>query len=177
MPNIQSCHKLSSLALLSLFAFFGITACGTPTASSQTQANTDLAHNTQTQTTKTPESKITPKTQCDNSKIAHAFVQQKSDLQVLGCGTVIKTLADDNDGSRHQKFLVALSHVTPKQTILIAHNIDLAPKITELKQGDQVQFYGEYEYNPKGGVVHWTHHDPSARHQNGWIKWQGQTFQ
>lgn len=114
---------------------------------------------------------------CRNSVIIEAFEKQQSDVQIKGCGNVDKILADDNKGSRHQKFIVQLEGIQPKHTILIAHNIDLAPKIDSLSHGDNVVFYGQYEYNPQGGVVHWTHHDPAARHQHGWIDHQGQRYQ
>lgn len=103
-----------------------------------------------------------------------AFKNQQSDLQASGSGTVIKLLADDNDGSRHQKFLVRLPSGL---SLLIAHNIDLAPPIDNLKVSDSIEFYGEYEWNEKGGVVHWTHRDPKGRHQSGWIKHKGRKYQ
>ncbi len=78
-----------------------------------------------------------------------------------GQGVVLKLLADDNDGSRHQRFVVALPS---GQTLLIAHNIDLAPRIVGLREGDLVSFSGEYKWNPEGGVIHWTHRDQRNRH-------------
>ncbi|SUD89932.1 DUF3465 domain-containing protein [Psychrobacter phenylpyruvicus] len=114
---------------------------------------------------------------CVNRVILEAFEQQRNSIQVKGCGQVIAVLADDNKGSRHQRFIVELADVEPKHTVLIAHNIDLAPRVDALQKGDEVVFYGQYEYNPQGGVVHWTHHDPAARHQHGWIEHKAQRFQ
>lgn len=87
---------------------------------------------------------------------------------------VFKLLNDDLEGSRHQRFLIKLSG---GQTILIAHNIDLAARIDDLKKGDIVSINGEYEWNNKGGVIHWTHHDPAKRHSDGWIEHNGRRYQ
>ena len=102
------------------------------------------------------------------------FAKELSDKMVEGEGRVIRLLADDNEGSRHQKFLV---EIEDGQTLLFAHNIDLAPRIDSLKVGDTVQFIGEYEYNDKGGLVHWTHVDLEGQHVDGWIKHNGKTYQ
>ncbi|MCJ8313548.1 MAG: DUF3465 domain-containing protein [Saccharospirillaceae bacterium] len=110
-----------------------------------------------------------------NDKILlSAFDNKQSDLQVTGKGTVIVLLADDTTGSQHQKFILELDS---KQTLLISLNIDLTPKITTLKIGDLISFYGEYEYNDKGGVVHWTHIDPAGKHINGWLIHGGLTYE
>ncbi len=106
--------------------------------------------------------------------LQHAYENRQSALQVQGDGVVIKILPDDNKGSRHQRFLLRLSG---DQTLLIAHNIDLAPRINGLSGGDKVAFYGVYEWNEKGGVLHWTHHDPSGRHIDGWLRHEGKTYQ
>ena len=106
--------------------------------------------------------------------IAAAYRAQRSDVQVRGKGIVKKVLSDDLKGSRHQRFLLRLDN---NQTLLVAHNIDLAPRIDGLRAGDEVAFYGEYEWNNQGGVLHWTHHDPGGRHADGWLKHRGRTYQ
>ena len=109
-----------------------------------------------------------------DQQLADAYQNHRGDIQVLVSATVSKLLADDDRGSRHQRFIVALNS---GQTLLVAHNIDLAARIDDLKQGDTVELYGEYEWSDKGGVMHWTHHDPSGRHVAGWIKHAGQVYQ
>jgi hypothetical protein len=110
----------------------------------------------------------------NDSVLKQAYESHKSNIQVQGWGTVIRLLPDDNDGSRHQKFILKLKN---QQTLLIAHNIDLAPKVLNLSVGDNVEFYGEYEWNSKGGIIHWTHRDPQGHHTNGWLKHAGLVYQ
>ena len=110
----------------------------------------------------------------DGDPIARAFASGASDIQVEGEGSVTRVLPDDLDGSRHQRFIVQLAS---GQTLLMAHNIDVAPRIDSLKAGDSVRFNGEYVWNAKGGVIHWTHHDPQRRHVAGWIQHNGRTYQ
>jgi hypothetical protein len=110
----------------------------------------------------------------NNDVLRDAFNQRQSNLQVQGQGTVIRILSDDLDGSRHQRFILRLDS---GQTLLIAHNIDLAPRISGLQNGDIVRFYGEYEWNSEGGIIHWTHHDPNGSHVDGWLEHRGQRYQ
>jgi hypothetical protein len=102
-----------------------------------------------------------------DSILSYCFLHHVSDVQVQGQGVVVKVLPDDNSGSRHQRFIVKLSS---GQTILIAHNIDIAPRIGSLRKGNKVKFYGEYAWNEEGGVVHWTHRDPDGGHEAGWLE-------
>jgi hypothetical protein len=120
-----------------------------------------------------PATAVTPVGQ-SASPAREMFVAPQSGEQVRGSGTVTRVLADDNDGSRHQRFIL---EVPGGRTLLIAHNIDLAPRISDLKAGDTVEFYGEYEWNDRGGIIHWTHHDPNGRHVGGWLKHGGRTYQ
>jgi len=94
--------------------------------------------------------------------------------QSTGAGKVVRILPDDNSGSRHQKFIVEMPS---GKTLLIAHNIDLAPRIGSLSVGDTVTFLGVYANNSKGGVIHWTHHDPRGKHPGGWLQKQGRKYQ
>ncbi|HSE30108.1 MAG TPA: DUF3465 domain-containing protein [Pyrinomonadaceae bacterium] len=109
-----------------------------------------------------------------DERLARAFADHESHVQVEGKGRVTRLLSDDNDGSRHQRFIVELRS---GQTLLIAHNADLAQRIVSLEVGDEVEFFGEYEWNPKGGTIHWTHHDPKGRHVAGWLKHEGRVYQ
>ena len=108
-----------------------------------------------------------------NVSIEQAFASKHSDIVVSGNGVVTKLLADDAKGSRHQKFLLKIND---RQTLLFAHNIDLAERVP-LAVGDAITFSGEYVYNPKGGIIHWTHHDPRASHAAGWIMLRGKKYQ
>ena len=102
------------------------------------------------------------------------YEQQQSNQQLEVTGQIIKLLTDDHVGRRHQRFIIKLEGGL---TLLVAHNIDLAPRINSISKGDSVQFYGEYEWNNKGGVVHWTHRDPNGNHIGGWLKHNRRVYQ
>ncbi|MBL1210441.1 DUF3465 domain-containing protein [Geminocystis sp. GBBB08] len=106
--------------------------------------------------------------------LKNAFNKKISNIQVQGEGIVIKLLKDDLEGGKHQRFIVKLNS---GQTLLVAHNIDIAPRINSLKNGDIIIFYGEYEWNSQGGVIHWTHRDPQGKHTHGWLKHKGKIYQ
>ncbi len=106
--------------------------------------------------------------------LAQAFAEQAADLQVQGEGTVVRVLSDDAQGDRHQRFIVEL---VSGQTLLVTHNIDVAPRVVSLQVGDSVSFKGVYEWNDQGGLIHWTHADPNGGHEAGWIRHKGTTYE
>jgi hypothetical protein len=110
----------------------------------------------------------------DSGPVGRAFNSRESGVHVEGEGVITRILEDDLTGSRHQRFIVRLSS---GQTVLITHNIDVAPRVEGIQEGDSVSFYGVYEWNEKGGTVHWTHHDPQGKHVPGWLKHNGRTYQ
>jgi hypothetical protein len=106
--------------------------------------------------------------------LAAAFEDHAVDLQVQGGGVVARVLGDDTEGGRHQRFIVRLA---TGQTLLVAHNIDIAPRVEDLNVGDTIAFKGVYEWSPEGGTVHWTHRDPEGTHAPGWLLFDGRTYQ
>jgi len=87
-------------------------------------------------------------------------------------GFVKRLLSDDNDGSRHQRFILDIGS---GGTLLIAHNIDLVQRVP-LGLGDRVRLRGMYEWNDLGGLVHWTHHDPLGVEDGGWIRYRARIY-
>jgi hypothetical protein len=115
-----------------------------------------------------------PRTTAGDSQLIAAIRDRQSDAWVSGEGVVSRILPDDLDGSRHQRFILRLS---TGDTVLVAHNIDLAPRVADLKVGATVEFQGEYEWNDSGGVIHWTHHDPAGAHPSGWLRYRGEKYE
>lgn len=156
---------------------FSLTACKpTPKADPTAQANgQNLSQANQGNISPKPAQKNS--LNCNNQAIFQAFSQKNENqkIQVLGCGHVKKVLKDDNDGSRHQKFLITIDGY-PQISVLVAHNIDLAKRVENIQANTPIRFYGEYIYNEKGGVLHWTHKDPTSRHQDGWLEYDGQKY-
>jgi len=108
-----------------------------------------------------------------NAALDRAIAEQASGVMMTVEARVKKTLPDDLKGSRHQRFLLDIGH---GRTVLVAHNIDLADRVP-LGQDDAVRIRGQFEWNDRGGVLHWTHHDPRGRHPGGWIEYAGRRFE
>lgn len=156
---------------LLLAAYLGFDANQHKTDASSQQANISQPNSANTQTVDVGQSS---QSQHGLEVIRKAYDSKLSNVQVQSFGHVKAVLRDDNEGSRHQKFILNLDNGL---TVLVAHNIDLAPKIENLRKGDLVEFLGEYEYSNQGGVIHWTHRDPQKRHPAGWLKHNGKTYQ
>jgi hypothetical protein len=114
-----------------------------------------------------------PSTHDAAARIERMWEARRSDAWVEVAGVVEKLLPDDRHGSRHQRFIVRLDG---GHRILVSHNLDLAPRIDALAAGDTVTVRGEYEWNPRGGVVHWTHHAPRGRRPGGWVRHDGRVY-
>jgi hypothetical protein len=104
--------------------------------------------------------------------IEELFARRAAGVLVRSEGRVQRLLADDEEGARHQRFVLELRS---GHTVLVSHNIDLAPRVP-LERGDQIEVQGDYEWNERGGVVHWTHHDPRGERKGGWIRHEGRDY-
>lgn len=98
--------------------------------------------------------------QAESVDIRALFEAQRSGVTVSTTGHVTRILAEDNKDSRHLKFLI---DVLRGLSLLVAYNVDLASCIPLSVNGD-VTIFGQYEWTDKGGLLHWTHHDPSGDH-------------
>jgi hypothetical protein len=106
------------------------------------------------------------------NEVDEAWKKRASGVWVELEGKVERILADDQEGSPHQRFVIRLPS---SLTLLIVHNIELAPRVP-VEVNDQVRVRGEYEWNQKGGLVHWTHHDPKGKLQGGWIRFREKEY-
>ncbi len=105
-------------------------------------------------------------------RIVKAHQVKESNLIVEVDATVIRKLPDDEFGDIKQTFLVQLEN---GHTLLVAHNVDIAPRVPVVP-GAEVRLAGEYDWNSRGGVIHWTHHDPDGEREGGWIRYQDHMY-
>jgi hypothetical protein len=114
-----------------------------------------------------------PKISLSDKRLKEAWEQGLSDFKIRCSGVVVRKLPDDLEGSRHQKFILKLA---TGQTLLVAHNIDLAPRVAQLRVRDRLIIQGEYIWNREGGIMHLTHRNPSGFGFHGWIRKNGRTY-
>ena len=78
-----------------------------------------------------------------------------------------------NTHARHEAFDV---RADDGSQVEIVDNVDIAPPVA-LQPGDRIDVRGELVRDPgREPVVHWTHHDPAGRHQDGWIDFDGRRY-
>ena len=107
-----------------------------------------------------------------DADIEHLIQARARQTWVETGGSVTRQLPDDREGSAHQRFILRLAS---GRTVLVSHNIDLARRVP-LHVGDAVRLRGRYEWNEKGGIIHWTHHDPGNPQTGGWIEYNATRY-
>lgn len=109
----------------------------------------------------------------DNQQLYDA-VQNHAAEEVTIQATVTRVLADESGGpdGPHERFDVDAGQGI---TCEIDHNLTLAPR-APVSPGTVVVIKGQYEPDPQGCVIHYTHHSTSAHHESGYIEVAGQQY-
>lgn len=125
---MKSLTRIAVLAVFAGIAYLLSNGLPTPTNSATDEISTPSPW----------ETGATPALNSD-ARLQQAFQRRESNLQIVGEGVVVKVLKDDTHGSPHQRFLL---RTATGQTLLVAHNIELAPRIVDIAEGDTVRFFG-----------------------------------
>lgn len=85
---------------------------------------------------------------------------------------VVKVLPDDDNGLKHQKWVVRLSS---GQTMQAVYNSDMCPRVP-VRVGDVVAMGGMFLWTNSGALLHWLHHDPRENRPDGYVYLNGQYY-
>ena len=109
----------------------------------------------------------------DNQQLYDA-VHNHAPAEVTVSATVTVILADSTSGpdGPHQRFDIDAGQGI---TCEIDHNLTLAPRVP-VEVGTQIVVKGQYEPDPSGCVIHYTHHSTSRSHESGYIEVAGQQY-
>lgn len=161
--------QVTTLVAIVILIIWGL-IFGFPESEESSQVNDSSTNSVSNQEAK--KNTATNTNASDDKKLIESFKQQRSKVWMEVDMEVTRLLPDDNEGSRHQKFIAESSS---GHSVLISHNIDLADRVP-VSRGDTITLRGRYEWTDRGGVLHWTHHDPSGKKEGGWITLDGQTY-
>jgi len=106
-----------------------------------------------------------------NGAVYQAWAQHRSRVEVTASGSVARILGTRSGPSgNHEGFLVHLRGAEGHGlTVRVEDNVDITGPIP-LKTGDEVEVRGEYVYDQRGGLIHYTHLDPRGRHPGGYVR-------
>jgi hypothetical protein len=79
-------------------------------------------------------------------------------------------------GSRTHCMHEAFNAQTSAGNVEIVDNVAIAPRVP-VEPGDRIEVRGEMVHDPgRLPIVHWTHHDPGRRHEDGFIRYRGRVY-
>ncbi|HEV3092724.1 MAG TPA: DUF3465 domain-containing protein [Candidatus Cybelea sp.] len=111
----------------------------------------------------------------DDRAVCGAFSAARSGVEVVAGGSITRIFGvRPGRTSPHEGFLMHLDSGCDL-VVRVEVNTDFTGDIP-LRAGENVAVKGEYEYYPRGGVIHWTHRDPRGRHENGYVQAGGQMY-
>ena len=110
----------------------------------------------------------------DDAAIIQDYQTHQSRVEVTADGTVVTILPDRSSRTGvHEQFILRLS--SGDLTVEVEHNISIGARVPVLK-GDHLVVHGEYIWTARGGLIHYTHHDPQGTHEDGFITDNGKTY-
>ena len=114
----------------------------------------------------------------DNGAVYDAWRAGRSHIEVVANGSVARMLGTRRGRSgNHEGFLLHLSGSAGRGlTVRVEDNVDLTGPIP-LSEGQDVVVRGEYIFDQRGGIVHYTHRDPRGRHISGYVLVDGKFYQ
>jgi hypothetical protein len=106
-----------------------------------------------------------------------AWRAHESRVEVTAEGSVARVFGvREGPSGMHEGFLLHLrGSAGHGLSVKVEDNTDITGPIP-LQPGDELELRGEYIYNDLGGLIHYTHHDPSGRHAGGYIQVGGKTY-
>ena len=117
-----------------------------------------------------------PSEQADNGKICGLYASGASDVEVIGQGSVLAILGTRNGPSGvHEGFLLKLTGGCDLM-VRVETNVGITGPLP-LHPGETATVKGVFDDDADGGVIHWTHHDPSGRHIAGYVEAGGKIYQ
>jgi len=113
-----------------------------------------------------------------NGAVYAAWSEHRSHIEVTATGSVAHILGTRSGPSgEHEGFLLHLRGAAGRGlTVRVEDNVDLTGPIP-LHEGSDVEVRGEYIYDPRGGLIHYTHRDPRLRHSAGYVRVEGKIYQ
>jgi hypothetical protein len=112
----------------------------------------------------------------DNAHVCALYASGTSDAEVVAQGTVLGVLGTHNGPSgEHEGFLLKLTQQCDLM-LRVETNVDITGPVP-LRAGETVTVKGQFEDDPGGGVIHWTHRDPSGRHVAGYVLAGGKYYE
>jgi Protein of unknown function (DUF3465) len=113
----------------------------------------------------------------DNAAALREIASRDSGAELVVEGPVVSVLPSSAGPSGvHELFVVAVSSGNTTVQLFVADNISVG-SAAPLRAGDRVRVKGELDFNDLGPVLHWTHRDPSGRHQPGFVEVGGHVYE
>jgi hypothetical protein len=126
----------------------------------------------------------------DNAVVCRASAASASHVEVVARGIVTQTLGSSNGALGSSNGVVGSSNGAVGSsngvagtheglmmrlnsgcglTVRVEINTDFTGEI-RVRPGQSITVKGEYETDPDGGVIHWTHRDPRGHHADGFVR-------